>query len=391
MSFRIAKNSLALGVSLVISGMSHAQLEALPVPTDALGGVPGIDGAGLDALPSLDALPTDALPVDILGMIPAGDGGEQEGDAPSPDDLPGLDALPGADALPGPEALPADVLSMIPAGNEEGEDGEGEQGGDAPSLDALPGPDALPGADALPVDVLGMIPSGGDGGAPSPDALPGPDTLPGPDALPGADALPVDVLGMIPSGGGGGAPSPDALPGADALPGPDALPAPSGGGGDAPALPGQEIVEQYIQEYQAYLDPAKVDMVAGAVQNFVNVVAADPTVLANSGSSLTPELILQMFPVLGVMQDDPAALPAYFAEGGTLVNPTIAIVPPAPLVNRSAPMPEGGGGLPLDPPSMDSGDDEEALPAPSADALPVDVAGMLPEGELPGPEALPAP
>ncbi len=351
MSFRIAKNSLALGISLVISGMSHAQLEALPVPTDALGGVPGIDGAGLDALPSLDALPTDALPVDILGMIPAGDGGEQEGDAPSPDDLPGLDALPGADALPGPEALPADVLSMIPAGNEEGEDGEGEQGGDAPSLDALPGPDALP----------------------------------------GADALPVDVLGMIPSGGGGGAPSPDALPGADALPGPDALPAPSGGGGDAPALPGQEIVEQYIQEYQAYLDPAKVDMVAGAVQNFVNVVAADPTVLANSGSSLTPELILQMFPVLGVMQDDPAALPAYFAEGGTLVNPTIAIVPPAPLVNRSAPMPEGGGGLPLDPPSMDSGDDEEALPAPSADALPVDVAGMLPEGELPGPEALPAP
>ncbi|MDX1504987.1 MAG: hypothetical protein R3221_04675, partial [Spongiibacter sp.] len=106
MLIRKAKTSLAFGITLAISGLSHAQLGGLPVPTDALGAVPGVGALpGLGALPSLDSLPLDAL------------GGAG---LPSLDGLPvpGLDALPipSGGGLPGLDALPVDPTSLLSGG-----------------------------------------------------------------------------------------------------------------------------------------------------------------------------------------------------------------------------------------------------------------------------------
>ena len=229
---------------------------------------------------------------------------------------------------------------------------DGGSGG-APGLDALAplfdalaglgggGAPSIPGLDALPIP--GM--DGGSGGAPGLDALaPLFDALAGlggggAPSIPGLDALPIPGM----DGGSGGAPGLDALAplfdalaglgggGAPSIPGLDALPIPGMGGGSG-GIPPQ------FQGFVDYFSPAKIESIVVALQDFGTAIAADPQSLAGFQDTLGPDLVFTLIPVVGVMADDPASVPAYFTEGGTLLNPQITLLPPIPFITAELAM-----------------------------------------------------
>ncbi len=203
-------------------------------------------------------------------------------------ELPGLDGLDGLAALPGLDAL---------------------GGAGLPGLDALP----LPGLEAL-ADVGGETP-----------ALSGLlDALPllssGTPQLPGVNAL----LSIVDGAGSGG------LPGAEMLP---LTQLAAIGSGDLP-LPGLDALQIDIGALSDYATLGKVETTVAAVEAFVNAIAENPQSLASFGSDLGPDTLLAMLPLLAAAKDDPASLPTYFSEGGTVVSSEMHLLPPIPVLTQ---------------------------------------------------------
>lgn len=290
MAFRNVKNGLVLGVSLLASSFGHAQTAQLPI----VGGLLG----SLDGLPVVGALPLDALLDPIAGLAGGGLPGLDGLTSPlaSLEDLVASDLrlgeLAGSGVLTLPVVLLGDIasgglpgLNELPLAGTLGLDGNG--GGNAPGLsdllDALPllssGTPQLPGVDAL-LSVLNGLGTGG---------------------LPGVDFLPLAPLAQLGMGE-------RSIPGLDALI-------------DIPAL-------------ADYATLGKVEMAVSALENFITGIAADPQSLTRIGSELGPDTLLTAVPLLGVIVNEPASLPGYFGDGGTIINPQIELAPPIPVVSQ---------------------------------------------------------
>ena len=227
-----------------------------------------------------------------------------------------LDALTGLlGSIPGLSALPLDSLG---GGGLPGLDGLPDGG--LPGLDSLGG---APGLDALSplFDALAGLGGGGAPSLPGLDALPIPGMDGGSGGAPGLDAL-APLFDALAGLGGGGAPS---IPGLDALP----IPGMDGGSGGIPPQ---------FQGFVDYLSPAKIESIVVALQDFGTAIAADPQSLAGFQDTLGPDLVFTLIPVVGVMADDPASVPAYFTEGGTLLNPQITLLPPIPFITAELAM-----------------------------------------------------
>lgn len=78
---------------------------------------------------------------------------------------------------------------------------------------------------------------------------------------------------------------------------------------------------------------------AGGMASALELTGAllDPQTLLELGGGIGLPLVQNLLPPLQVLTTDPAALADFFADGGSLLTPTIVLLPEIPLV--SAPLP----------------------------------------------------
>lgn len=97
----------------------------------------------------------------------------------------------------------------------------------------------------------------------------------------------------------------------------------------APALPGLSILS--MDNFLGLGD------FSGAVGNLGGVgqtVLTNPAPLLGIATDTGLPLLQGVAPILEVLIVDPAALPIFFLDGGTILAPSLSGVPPVPLLNR---------------------------------------------------------
>lgn len=75
----------------------------------------------------------------------------------------------------------------------------------------------------------------------------------------------------------------------------------------------------------------------GRVVGLVTTLATDPQPLLSLGSGTGLPLVLGLSPALETLVNDPAALLTFTADGGTLLNSSLAAVPALPLISQPLP------------------------------------------------------
>lgn len=61
---------------------------------------------------------------------------------------------------------------------------------------------------------------------------------------------------------------------------------------------------------------------------------ADPQSLIGTGQDLALPLALQSAPILDTLANDPLSMQDYFQSGGTLIAPSLVVIPSVPLLNQ---------------------------------------------------------
>ncbi|GAB3372647.1 hypothetical protein GCM10027567_08400 [Spongiibacter taiwanensis] len=75
----------------------------------------------------------------------------------------------------------------------------------------------------------------------------------------------------------------------------------------------------------------------GRVAGLVTTLAIDPQPLLSLGSGTGLPLVLGLSPALETLVSDPATLLTFIAEGGTLLNSSLAAVPDLPFISEPLP------------------------------------------------------